>query len=118
MAKHSKESLTDNLAQELRRGMLVLAVLTQLGEKQYGYSLKQSLAEKGMDIKEGTLYPLLRRLESQGVLESSWEIIDNARPRRYYKTSKLGKQVLANLKEDWLNMIGVMDQLFAGSKES
>lgn len=96
--------------------MLVLAVLTQLEEAQYGYSLKQRLAEKGMDIKEGTLYPLLRRLESQGVLESSWEIIDNARPRRYYKISKLGKQIQSDLKADWLNMIGVMDHLFASAK--
>ena len=113
---HSKYSLSENLAQELRRGMLVLAVLTQLEEAQYGYSLKQRLAEKGMDIKEGTLYPLLRRLESQGVLESSWEIIDNARPRRYYKISKLGKQIQTHLKADWLNMIGVMDNLFASAK--
>ena len=117
MAKnHNKDSLSDNLSQELRRGMLVLAVLTQLEEAQYGYSLKQRLAEKGMDIKEGTLYPLLRRLESQGVLESSWEIIDNARPRRYYKISKLGKQIQQSLKADWLNMIGVMDNLFADAK--
>ena len=77
------ETPRSKLELEMRRGTLVLAVLTQLGTAQYGYSLRQALAEKGMPIEEGTLYPLLRRLESQGYLDSKWRIEDGP-PRRYY----------------------------------
>ena len=59
---------------ELRRGVIVLAALSQLRSAQYGYSLRQALSERGMEIDEGTLYPLLRRLESQGLLTSEWRI--------------------------------------------
>lgn len=102
---------SDKLIMEMRRGMLVVAVLSQLSETQYGYSLKQSLADRGLDIEEGTLYPLLRRLESQGLLESEWQVEDAARPRRYYKISPIGTEVLTRLTEEWSSMAGVMDQL-------
>lgn len=82
--------LVENLSMELRRGALVLAVLSQLKNEQYGYSLKQQLAGAGLNINEGTLYPLLRRLESQELLESEWRVVNEARPRRYYKISKKG----------------------------
>ena len=91
--------------------MLTLAVLSQLKDEQYGYSLKQSLEEQGMDINEGTLYPLMRRLESQGLLESDWKVIDDARPRRYYKMSVEGETVFANLTQEWQEMVVVMSQL-------
>lgn len=94
-------ALLENLGLELRRGALVIAVLSQLGAKQYGYSLKQQLAAKGLEIPEGTLYPLLRRLEGQGLLDSEWELADEARPRRYYKISAQGQQVLQDLTKEW-----------------
>lgn len=113
MAKPDKETLYDNFSQEIRRGVLVLAVLSQLSESRYGYALKQRLAEKGLDINEGTLYPLLRRLESQGMLESSWEVVDDARPRRYYKINQQGETIRANLAQEWENTIDVMSHLLS-----
>ena len=106
-----KESLYDKLLLELRRGVLMLAVLSQLQDEQYGYSLKQSLDEQGMEINEGTLYPLLRRLESQGLLESDWQVVDDTRPRRYYKMSQEGATVYANLTQEWQALGVVMDHL-------
>jgi DNA-binding PadR family transcriptional regulator len=81
--------LDDKLEHELRRGVIVLAALSQLRGWQYGYSLRQALAARGMPIEEGTLYPLLRRLETQGLLESEWRIEDGP-PRRYYRLSAEG----------------------------
>src|SRR5215470_10280362 len=80
----SHEASNGKLDLELRRGVLVLAVLSQLRTAQYGYSLRQALADKGMPIEEGTLYPLLRRLEDQELLASEWRI-EEGPPRRYYK---------------------------------
>jgi len=93
---------------ELRRGILVLAVLTRLRSRQYGYSLRQALAEGGIPIEEGTLYPLLRRLESQGLLTSEWDT-DSAPPRRYYRLSTEGKRSLAALTAAWRDQVRVMD---------
>lgn len=90
----------DGLALELRRGAVVLAVLSQLGEEQYGYSLKKLIGASGLEIDEGTLYPLLRRLESQGLLTSRWRVED-ARPRRYYRISAQGEKTLRALTEEW-----------------
>ena len=97
----STKSVTENLLAELRRGVLVLAILKQLEEEHYGYSLRETLAEQGLEVPEGTLYPLLRRLESQGLLESRWQI-GEARPRRYYTTSKAGRRTLAELTKEWI----------------
>jgi DNA-binding PadR family transcriptional regulator len=79
---------------ELRRGVLVLAVLSQLRTRQYGYSLRQALAEGGISIEEGTLYPLLRRLEAQGLLLSEWAT-EHAPPRRCYRLSEAGRRAFA-----------------------
>ena len=76
------DSLLENLRLELRRGCLVLAVLAQLRAEQYGYTLRKALEERGMAIDEGTLYPLLRRLESQGLLVSEWREEDKERFHR------------------------------------
>lgn len=108
---NKKEALYEKLLLDLRRGVLMLAVLSQLDNEQYGYSLKQSLDAKGMEINEGTLYPLLRRLESQGLLTSEWRVIDDARPRRYYKMSSDGETIFANLTQEWQELISVMNQL-------
>ena len=85
--------LFDNLRLELRRGLLIVAVLAQLRNEHYGYTLRKDLAALGMEIDEGTLYPLLRRLESQGLLESEWRE-ENNRQKRFYKLSRDGRQIL------------------------
>jgi len=103
-------SARENLSLEMRRGALVLAVLTQLHHEQYGYSLKKLLSEKGLDIDEGTLYPLLRRLESQGLLESAWRVED-ARPRRYYRISVAGKKLEKDLVTEWKQLAQVVGGL-------
>lgn len=95
---------------ELRRGAIVLAALSQLKTAQYGYSLRQALAARGMEIEEGTLYPLLRRLEGQGLLTSEWQIRDGP-PRRYYVLSADGEQLYARLSTSWRALSVVMDDL-------
>ncbi len=98
------------LEQDLRKGVLVLAVLSQLTTQQYGYSLRQALAERGMPIEEGTLYPLLRRLEGQGLLASRWQIEDGP-PRRYYELSDHGAELYRGLTMAWGSLTSVMDRL-------
>ncbi|MCU1516901.1 MAG: PadR family transcriptional regulator [Pseudarthrobacter sp.] len=98
------------LEQDLRKGVLVLAVLSQLKTQQYGYSLRQALADRGMPIEEGTLYPLLRRLEGQGLLASQWRIEDGP-PRRYYQLSANGTELFEDLTTAWGSLTTVMDLL-------
>lgn len=108
--------MVDKLTQEIRRGSLVLAALSQLGEPKYGYALIEELSKQGLDIEQGTLYPLLRRLEEQGLLESEWNV-EGSRPRRYYVISSNGQEVLAALTQEWRHLTGVMDELLKnGSK--
>jgi len=105
-----RDALLENLGLEFRRGALVLAVLSQLRNEQYGYSLKKALAEQGLEIDEGTLYPLLRRLEAQGLLRSRWRVEDG-RPRRYYRASPLGEQICREMAADWRALARAMDRL-------
>jgi PadR family transcriptional regulator PadR len=100
----------ENLTSELRRGTLVLTVLCQLDQKQYGYSLSQSLAERGVEIDQSTLYPLLRRLEKQGLLASEWSV-EESRPRRYYVLSETGRGVLEALKQEWFALSDALDRM-------
>ncbi|MEX2132017.1 MAG: PadR family transcriptional regulator [Pseudohongiellaceae bacterium] len=90
----------ESMRLELRRGVLALAVLMSLKQEHYGYSLRKLLLETGLDIEEGTLYPLVRRLESNGLLESRWSEGDG-RKRRYYRISKVGETTLAALQDEW-----------------
>src|SRR5499425_2318387 len=90
----------ENLRLELRRGSLVLAVLAALREEQYGYTLRKTLGDQGMAIDEGTLYPLLRRLESQGLLLSEWRE-EERRNKRFYRLSEDGKVILKQLLGEW-----------------
>lgn len=106
----AKEDPVAKLDTELRRGAVVLAVLSQLRTAQYGYSLRQALAQRGMPIEEGTLYPLLRRLEEQGLLASEWRINDGP-PRRYYKLNAKGTRQLAELTANWHALVATMNRL-------
>jgi len=104
------EEIISNLTMELRRGTLVLCVLSQLEKEQYGYSLVQNLAERGMIIEQSTLYPLLRRLEKQGLLDSNWSL-DESRPRRYYVLNEKGRRVLNSLIGEWTDMNNTITKL-------
>ena len=95
----SEEVLRTHL-QELRRGTVVVASLIALRRPGYGYALLQGLEEKNFSVEPGSLYPLLRRLEAQGVLESQWDTSE-ARPRKYYVLSALGQALYERLKAEW-----------------
>jgi DNA-binding PadR family transcriptional regulator len=109
LQKHQPE-LASKLEQELRRGVLMLSVLSQLKKDEYGYSLRQALDVRGMPIEEGTLYPLLRRMEEQGLLQSEWKIEDGP-PRRYYRRSKDGEKIYRDLAAQWRALVGTVEAL-------
>jgi PadR family transcriptional regulator PadR len=92
--------LYETLRLELRRGSVIVAVLAALRREQYGYTLRKALADAGMPIDEGTLYPLLRRLESQGLLVSEWRE-EEKRNKRFYRLSHDGKLILKQLLAEW-----------------
>lgn len=105
-----EKDLLSSLLLELRRGTLTISVLSQMKEPKYGYALVQSLEEKGVAIDPNTLYPLLRRLENQGLLESKWET-GGAKPRKYYQRTKYGKEIYEKLKAYWQNLSAGMERL-------
>ena len=94
------DNLFENLRLELRRGCLTLAALAQLRQEHYGYTLRKALAEHGLEIDESTLYPLLRRLEAQGLLTSEWREEDK-RNKRFYRLSSDGEQIFGQLLQEW-----------------
>ena len=98
-----ENELVQSYSTELRRGSLTMVVLACLRGPHYGYALLQALQEKGVAIEANTLYPLLRRLESQGLLASDWDVSES-RPRKYYTLSDMGQRVLARLWEEWKAM--------------
>jgi PadR family transcriptional regulator PadR len=97
------DSLFNNLCLELRRGTLVVAVLAALRHERYGYTLRKTLTEHGLDVEESTLYPLLRRLEDQGLLVSQWREEDK-RNKRFYRLSPAGVTMLDRLLNHWLGI--------------
>jgi PadR family transcriptional regulator PadR len=105
----------DTLRLELRRGCLVLAVLAQLRAEHYGYTLKKELNDRGMDIDEGTLYPLLRRLETQGLLVSEWREEDK-RNKRFYRLSPDGTRVLEDLLAEWQQLNASVETIVGRSR--
>jgi PadR family transcriptional regulator len=109
------ESPFENLKLELRRGCLVLAVLAQLRVEHYGYTLRKALADDGLEIEESTLYPLLRRLETQGLLMSEWRE-EEKRNKRFYRLSKDGKLILKQLLEEWQTMGASLNRILRESK--
>jgi PadR family transcriptional regulator, regulatory protein PadR len=103
-----EQALFQNLSIELRRGTAVLIVLQELSHQQYGYSLLEALEHKGLKFEAGSLYPLLRRLESQGLLSSQWDTSD-VRPRKYYVLSEAGTHMLDALKREWSIIVQEVD---------
>lgn len=103
--------LFEKLRLELRRGCLIVAVLAQLREEQYGYTLRKSLAECDLEIDEGTLYPLIRRLETQGLLISEWRE-ENKRNKRFYRLSRDGKNMLEQLMLELRTINASLDRIF------
>ncbi|MGF3104585.1 PadR family transcriptional regulator [Rossellomorea sp. DUT-2] len=110
------KSLLTSLTTELRRGTLTLAVLSQLRTPQYGYSLVQLLEKSGISMEQSTLYPLLRRLEKQELVTSSWDRTES-RPRRYYVLSEYGTEILGQLQAEWEKMSGELSILLKGDEE-
>ena len=96
----TEADMFEPLRQELRRGTLILAVLGQLRAEHYGYTLRRALAEAGVEIDEGALSPMLRRLESQGLLTSEWRE-EEKRNKRFYRLSDAGRAVLERLVDEW-----------------
>ena len=109
----ANSELFDNLRLELRRGCLVVAVLAQLRTEHYGYALRKALANHGLAIDENTLYPLLRRLESQGLLVSQWRE-EEKRNKRFYRLYPVGETVLADLLEEWSQMNSALERILGG----
>ena len=105
-----RDELQSNLSSELRRGAVTLCVLSRLKKPRYGYALVETLQQKGMHVEPGTLYPLLRRLEKQGLLSSEWET-SGSKPRKYYVLSDMGKEVYCALYDEWRDMRQTIDDL-------
>lgn len=110
MSPNSNNDIFENLKGELRRGSLILAVLAELRSEKYGYTLRKDLGDKGMEIDEGTLYPLLRRLESQGLLTSQWREEDK-RNKRFYRLSRDGELILLQLLVEWENIDSALNKI-------
>lgn len=104
--------LMSSFSLELRRGTIILCVLSQVKEAKYGYALVHSLEEKGMPIDPNTLYPLLRRLEKQGILISEWDLTE-AKPRKYYKRTELGDDIFKELTAQWRTMNRTIETLLS-----
>lgn len=112
----STDDILSSLVVELRRGTLILSVLSQLFNPEYGYSLVQKLEQKSNPIDAGTLYPLLRRLEKQQLLVSNWDTSE-ARPRKFYVISEEGKKVFQCLKEEWRTLSGNLENLLEEERD-
>uniref|UniRef100_A0A486XIM6 Transcriptional regulator, PadR family n=1 Tax=Rheinheimera sp. BAL341 TaxID=1708203 RepID=A0A486XIM6_9GAMM len=106
----------DKMRLELRRGVLVLAVLASLKQPHYGYSLRKQLKDGGIDIDEGTLYPLVRRLAEQELLTSEWRQ-GEGRERRYYQLSELGAQLLSQLTDEWQQLNTALGSLLGTASQ-
>ena len=106
----ANNEVLENLRLELRRGCLILAVLAELRSERYGYTLRKALAQQGLEIDEGTLYPLLRRLESQGLLASEWREEDK-RTKRFYRLSADGKLILKQLSMEWKSINASLNEI-------
>lgn len=109
-------AIVSNMEQELRRGTVTLCVLCRLQQPRYGYALVEELAAAGLSIEPGTLYPLLRRLEAQGLLTSEWET-SGSKPRKYYLMSAQGHEVFSLLCGEWDTMTQCIGKLIHGEEQ-
>ena len=109
MGNETETNYVSNITSDLKRGLVSVAVLSKLRTEKYGYVLQKELAEAGLDVEQGTLYPLLRRMEAQGFLQSDWRIEEDTKPRRYYITSPEGEAALTELKAEWQALVKTMD---------
>ena len=107
------DETVSGLVLELRRGTLILLVLSQLKEPMYGYNLVKKLNDKAIPIDANTLYPLMRRLESQGLLKSQWDT-GEAKPRKYYQITEDGLAVLEKTKNYWNTFSKNVNELLEG----
>lgn len=107
------QGLIESLVTELKRGVLTLSVLGSLKTPYYGYELLQVLQSKSVEIEANTLYPLLRRLDSQGLLLSTWDTTES-RPRKYYSISEDGENVYNMLLGEWVKMNQSVEQIIKG----
>jgi len=108
-----KSELVSGFILELRRGTIILCVLSKLKEPTYGYNLIGILSGSGVAVEANTLYPLLRRLEDQGLLESTWNT-DAAKPRKYYKTTPFGDEIFETLKKHWHGTVDSVNTILGG----
>ncbi len=111
-----QEELLGQMEQELRRGTLVLCVLTELKRPMYGYSLVGVLSNKGLKVEANTLYPLLRRLEGQGLLVSEWETA-GSKPRKYYRVTQEGDAVRRRLERAWRRTVETVTRVLEEREE-
>ena len=109
------EGLVAGHLQELRRGTVVMACLTRLHTPDYGYSLLEALDGLGIQVDANTLYPLLRRLEHQGLLTSEWNTAES-RPRKFYRTSPAGEALAATLAADWDRLTTSLHRISEGER--
>ncbi|MGH9617905.1 MAG: PadR family transcriptional regulator [Acidobacteriaceae bacterium] len=117
MTGEQAHNVVENLRLELRRGSLSLAVMAQLRKEQYGYTLRKSLADRGIEIDENTLYPLLRRLESQKLLVSDWRE-ENKRRKRFYRLSMEGELALEQLVKEWRTIAAAFERIYCNQPEA
>lgn len=110
LSRNEEALLFESLRLELRRGSLILAVLASLRREQYGYSLRVALGEAGIEMEESTLYPLLRRLESQGLLDSEWRE-EERRKKRFYRLSTRGETMLKRLAAEWRGLSASLEAM-------
>jgi len=110
-----EKDLLESLLSELRRGTLILCVLSLLDRSYYGYALVQDMSQKGVPVDANTLYPLLRRLEKQKLLYSEWDTSE-AKPRKYYKRTAYGDQIYASLAQQWREMSAGINSLIGGNE--
>lgn len=108
------DELVSGFVTELRRGTIVLGVLNQLSAPRYGYSLSQELTEKGVPVDGNTLYPLLRRLEKQGLVKSEWEM-GEGKPRKYYVRTSKGTKINEKLRDNWIEIVVNISTLMKGN---
>lgn len=113
----NREEIVSGLIQELRRGTLILLVLSQLREPMYGYSLVKRLGDSGVPIDANTLYPLMRRLEAQGLLVSEWDTAE-AKPRKYYRITEDGQAVFESAAELWESFSKNVSSIIGGENEN